>query len=252
MAMTDEELLLQMNILASKTSDNPNMAYKTNAILNKGLDPEFFSGQYTKIVNALNQLAEDSKIAIDTANNVAAKINELLLDTSNEDNQAIWNNVQSLMEQPTIIQGIQDLLEGKLEAKVLGVTADDINKILAVDVDEHGKVIIKAIENIASGKDVDVETLEYTNKNVSSITNVKSALDYVIDKIVNDSFSGGIGGGAIIGEITWDMIDDRPEFVADELSIANDQLQLKDGELVISTVPLTSDSDIDDIIEDLS
>jgi hypothetical protein len=252
MAMTDEELLLQMNILTSKTSDNPNMTYKTNAILNKGLNPEYFSGQYTKIVNALNQLASNTEIAISTSNNVANKVNELLLDTSNEDNQAIWENVQSLMGQPTIIEGIQDLLEGKLEAKVLGITAEDINKILVVDVDANNNPIIKAVEQISSGENISsLDELEYSNRYVSSITNAKEALDYVINEIVNGDFEGGLGGGIQIGEITWDMIDDRPEHVADNLSLTNTHLQLKDGDSVISTVPITSDNDIDEVMAEL-
>jgi hypothetical protein len=252
MAMTDEELLLQMNILTSKTSDNPNMTYKTNAILNKGLNPEYFSGQYTKIVNALNQLASNTEIAISTSNNVANKVNELLLDTSNEDNQAIWENVQSLMGQPTIIEGLQDLLEGKLEAKVLGITAEDINKILVVDVDANNNPIIKAVEQISSGENISsLDELEYSNRYVSSITNAKEALDYVINEIVNGDFEGGLGGGIQIGEITWDMIDDRPEHVADKLSLTDTHLQLKDGDSVISTVPITSDNDIDEVMAKL-
>lgn len=250
--MTDEELLLQMNILTSKTSDNPNMTYKTNAILNKGLNPDYFSGQYTKIVNALNQLAGNTEMAISTSNNVANKVNEILLDTSNEDNQAIWNNVQSLMGQPTIIEGIQDLLEGKLEAKVLGVTAEDINKILVVDVDANNNPIIKAVEQISSGGNISsLDELEYSNRYVSSITNAKEALDYVINEIVNGDFEGGLGGGIQIGEITWDMIDDRPEYVADNLSLTDTHLQLKDGDSVISTVPITSDNDIDEVMAEL-
>ena len=93
MAMTDEELMLQMNILASKISDNPNMPIKSNAMLNKGLNPEFFSGNYTKVVNALNQLAVNADIANTNANLVADKVNELLLDTSNFENQAIWEQL---------------------------------------------------------------------------------------------------------------------------------------------------------------
>ena len=56
MALTEEELKQQANVLATKTEDNPNMPYKANATLNKGLNPDYYSGQYTKIVNALNKL----------------------------------------------------------------------------------------------------------------------------------------------------------------------------------------------------
>jgi hypothetical protein len=156
------------------------------------------------------------------------------------------------MGQPTIIEGIQDLLEGKLEAKVLGVTAEDINKILVVDVDANNNPIIKAVEQTFSGGNISsLDELEYSNRYVSSITNAKEALDYVINEIVNGDFEGGLGGGVQIGEITWDMIDDRPEHVADNLSLTNTHLQLKDGDSVISTVPITSDNDIDEVMAEL-
>ena len=113
MAMSDEELLLQMNILASKTEDNPNMVYKANATLNKGLNPEYFTGNNTKIVNAINHLAETSVKISDLSEAVADKVNELLLDTSSDANKAIWDNVKELMEMDTIIEGIQRILEGK-------------------------------------------------------------------------------------------------------------------------------------------
>ena len=97
MAMTDEELKLQMNILASKISDNPNMTYKTNTVLNKGLNPDYFSGNYTKVVNALNQLAANIEIATNNAFDVAQKVNDLLIDTSNVDNLALWEQLKTIM-----------------------------------------------------------------------------------------------------------------------------------------------------------
>ena len=66
MAMTDEELLLQMNILTTATENNENMKYRANAALNKGLNPEFFTGNNTKIVNAINKLASEVN-ALETA-----------------------------------------------------------------------------------------------------------------------------------------------------------------------------------------
>ena len=254
MAMTDEELLLQMNILASKTDSktNPNMVYKTVAALNKGLNPEFFTGNNTKIVNAINDLAATTTNAETMVANLIQKTNEILMDTTTTSNVPIWKNVQSLMGQPTIIQGMQDLLEGKLSTKVIGVTADDINKILVVDVDTNNNPIIKAVEQVSSGGSVSsLDELEYSNNYVSSITNAKEALDYVINEIANSDFEGGLGGGIQIGEITWDMIDDRPEHVADKLSLTDTHLQLKDGDSVISTVPITSDNDIDEVMAKL-
>ena len=254
MAMTDEELLLQMNILASKTDSttNPNMVYKTVAALNKGLNPDFFTGNNTKIVNAINNLAATTTNAETMVTNLIQKTNEILMDTTSISNAPIWENVQSLMGQPTIIQGMQDLLEGKLSTKVIGVTSDDVGKVLTVDVDENSNPIIKAVEQIASGGSVTSLTdLEYSNRYVSTITNAKEALDYVINEVVNGDSEGGLGGGVQIGEITWDMIDDRPEIIADNMSLTSTHLELKDGDSVISSIPLTSDKDIEEVMAKL-
>lgn len=251
MAMTDEELLLQMNILVNKISDNPNMVFKTNKTLNKGLNPEYYSGNDSKIVNILNSLFEKSQQVDIIASNVTNKVNELVGDSSSTLGAANWEKLQGLMEQPTIIEGLNDLFEGKNIDKILGIDIADKGKVLSIDKDENDNLVLKAIDIIASGGSVEVspENIAYANENASDISNVKEALDYVIAQIVNNN--GEWGGGSIIGEITWDMIDDRPEFIADNLELTNESLTLKDGESILSMVPLVNNEDIDNIIDQL-
>lgn len=255
MAMTTEELLLQMNILASKTDEatNPNMVYKSTKVLNKGLNPEYYSGNNTKIVNILNDLFATDQKSIEVANKVSEKVNNILKDTDSSDGQVAWAKLQAAMNQTTIIDGLNDLYEGKQAAKILGITTDDINKVLSVAQDEQGNLVLKAIEQVADGSiEVKVEEIAYENRYVSSINNVKGALDYVINVIVNDGLEGGLGGGTIVGGITWDMIDDRPTEIADNLLLTGTHLELKDGDTVISSVPLVQDSEIDAMIDDLN
>lgn len=255
MAMTDEELLLQMKILTEKTDSttNPSMVFKTSKMLNKGLNPEYYSGNNTKIVNILNDLFAADQKTTEVANVVSNKINSILKDTDTSDGQAAWEKLQGAMGQATIIDGLNDLYEGKQAAKVLGLTADDIDKILTVGQDDQGNLVLKAVEQIAGGStEVKVEEIAYENRYVSSINNVKGALDYVINAVVNDGIEGGLGGGTIVGEITWDMIDDRPTEIADNLLLTDTHLELKDGDTVISSVPLAQDSEIDAIIDNLN
>ena len=47
------------------------------------------------------------------------------------------------------------------------------------------------------------------------------------------------------------MIDDRPEFIADDLELTDSQLILKDGTSILSTVELIDDEDILNIIDNL-
>ena len=251
--MTDEELMLQMNILTSKISDNPNMVYKTNATLNKGLNPEFFSGNYTKIVNALNQLAVDANIANTNAYQVANKVNEILLDTSNFENQAIWEQLKTEMGQPTIIQGLIDLYAGKQSNKILGLgdlSTEDAGKVLSIDTDEDGNLIFKAVSHVAEIPEVNATDIAYVNNFNDEITNVKNALDFVIDSIANGNIGdGGSGTPSIPSSITWEMIENKPTIIADNISLSSTHLELKDGDTVVSSVPLLSDGEIDVLLE---
>ena len=234
MAMSDEELLLQMNILASKTGDNPNMAYKANATLNKGLNPEYFTGNNTKIVNAINHLAETSVKISDLSEAVADKVNELLLDTSSDANKAIWDNVKELMEMDTIIEGIQRILEGKQQDKVLGITPDDIGKILSVAQAEDGEMMVKAIDNI-----LNAGQMEYTHEEHPEVQTVEGALDKLFELQNNK-----------LDEVTWDMIMNKPA-IPTGLELTDNALVMNDEDGEMSSVPLMTNEDVDKLLNDL-
>lgn len=234
MAMSDEELLLQMNILASKTEDNPNMMYKANATLNKGLNPEYFTGNNTKIVNAINHLAETSVKISDLSEAVADKVNELLLDTSSDANKAIWDNVKELMEMDTIIEGIQRILEGKQQDKVLGITPDDIGKILSVAQAEDGEMMVKAIDNI-----MNAGQMEYTHEDHPEVQTVEGALDKLFELRDNK-----------LDEVTWDMIMNKPA-IPTGLELTDNALVMNDEYGEMSSVPLMTNEDVDELLNDL-
>lgn len=245
MALTEEELLQQVNILATKTDEatNPNMVYKTNATLNKGLNPDYFSGQYTKIVNALNKLASSVEITTTKANDVATKVNELLLDTDAEDKAPIWEAVKELMGKETIIEGLQLLLEGGRQQQVLGLTVDDIGKVLSVAQDDEGNLITKAVEMIAGGgsvTDIIAADVSYSNENFAEITNVASAIDYLLAN----------GGSGVASSIEWDNIMNKPE-IASSIALTETELVLQSDNGIMSAVPLMADNDINTIIGEL-
>lgn len=245
MAMTDEELLLQMNILATKTNTNPNMVYKNSSLLNKALDPAYFTNNDTKIVNAINMLASKMDVNITTVNDLNDKVNSVLLDTTNTINQAIWEELQALMGKPTIIEGLKNILEGGNQQQLLGITAEDVGKILSVAQDEDGNVIVKAIELAAGGGSGEVPTaieIGYTNDNHPEITNVESALDYLF---TNQGSSGGT-----IDSITWDKITNPPS-IPNAIELTDNSLVLKDEYGEMSSVPLMSNEDINTIVNSL-
>lgn len=209
MALTEEQILQQINVLTTKTSENTSMAYKANATLNKGLNPEYFSGNNTKIVNALNLLAEKNAANDLTTKTVAAKVNEILLDTTSGSGIVIWAETKELMGKDTIIEGINSILKGEKAVQILGVTEADINKVLSVAVDENGDLILKAIDQIS-------------------------------------------GGGSIEKDVTWEDILDKPEVIVDSMELSEDSLSLKDGDRIVSSIPLMTEADVTELIEQLN
>lgn len=243
MALTDEELMLQLNILATKISDNSSMVYKTNAILNKGLNPDFFSGQNTKIVNALNDLAKKTSQAVETANTVAAKVNSMLIDIDDAEKQAAWQELQELMGQSTLVEGLKEILLGNKFQLMLDLNEEDVGKVLSVAKKEDNSLIIQAIDMMANGDDVSnltAEDIKY-NHDVFKLNSIKEALDFILDNCFNEQ---------PMSEVHWNDILDKPE-IANDLIISNDKLYLQSENGVIASVDIVSDSDIDEIINQL-
>ena len=234
MAMSDEELLLQMNILASKTEDNPNMVFKANKTLNKGLNPDYFTGQDTKIVNAINMLAETTVKVTEVSALVANKVNEILLDTSIDENRVLWDKVKELMEMDTVIEGLHRILEGKQQDKILGITPDDIGKILSVAKAEDGEMMVKAIDNI-----LNAGQMEYTHEEHPEVQTVEGALDKLFE-MQSQSLT----------EINWDMIMNKPE-IPTGLELTNESLVMMSDNREMSEVPLMTDEDVSNLLSEL-
>jgi hypothetical protein len=186
MAMTEEELLLQMNILASKTSDNPNMTYKSVPALNTGLDPTYFSGNDTKVVNAINKIAKETA-ALNLAVVAAIKrINEIISDTGSETNREVWEKVQELMEADNILEGMQNLLEGKLQDKVLNLHPADEGKVLSVTTNKNGELEVKPVSVDSLTVEVGAYDVAYLNRDLNGVTNIGEAIDVICENRIDN------------------------------------------------------------------
>jgi hypothetical protein len=254
MALTEEQLKLQADILASKTDSttNPNMPYKANTTLNKGLNPDLFSGNNTKIVNAINKLATDVAVISTQANDVTNKVNEILMETSSTAGQSIWTEVKELMEKDTIIEGIRHILQGQQADKILGLSSDNVGKVLTVGEDMLGNLIIDFVDMPQGGSgggsseggggstgDVLAEQVMYFNPARPEFTNVAEALNAALE-----------GGGGSTGTIIWEQIVNRPD-VPNKIEMTEQELVLKGNDGDISSVELISSADIDDILAEL-
>lgn len=135
MALTIDEILeLQSKILSARTdsSTNPNMTYSSIPARNKALNPEYFSGNDTKIVNALNTMYKNATDTSESVNKITDKFNNVVLDTEVFVNE--WNKLKELMEEDTIVEGLIDLYENKLpessNTSFEYATEDDIDSII--------------------------------------------------------------------------------------------------------------------------
>ena len=241
MALSEDQIRQQINVLTQKTSENTEMVYKANAILNKALNPEFFSGNSTKIVNAINELALANSANEEALVAIANKVNSLLLDTSNDSNNIVWEEVKSLSGQDTVIEVINSILKGKNQAQILNFDIDDNGKVLTIATDENGQVttLAQKIDEIISA-----DKIAYSNNQAPDVTNIKDAIDYLIAR-------QGEGGETTTPEyVEWNDIQNKPDF-GSSLYLDTECLVLRNeyGD-VISTVELITDSEIDELLED--
>lgn len=242
MALTDEQILQQINVLTTKTSENPNMAFKTNATLNKGLNPDYFSGNDSKIVNAINKLAKINEANDSLVKTIADSVNSVLLDTKTTEGADIWAQTKELMGANTVIEGINNILSGGVQDKILNFTIDDAGKVLTVQIDDQGKAIAKP-QSIEDMINVTIDNLLYSNDKAPSVDNVHEALDYLF----NNLGQGG-SGGTVITDVDWEDIKNKPE-IANQLELDEEKLVLKNEQgHIVSEVQLVSDEDIDNML----
>lgn len=224
MALSEEEIRHQIDVLTKKTSENPDMVYKAMSALNKGLNPKYFTGNDTKIVNAINKLAVDVDMINDAIIDLINKTNKVLSDVHSPENKEDWEETKELMGTDNIIDGIKLILEGKKQDKILNLQADDIGKILSVSINDiTNKPEVKPI-NLNEIIDVksDAYDITYNNANLQGVTNVGEAIDAICEN------------------------------TATNISMDTDKISLKsrdDDEL--ASLPLMNDNDVTNLISSL-
>ena len=243
MALTDEQVLQQLNVLTEKTSDNASMKYTKSTRTNKGLNPEKFSSYNSKIVNAINLLYTDSlKIQADAAASTQM-INDVMGSTAVTTNKAVWNSVVEILTniKPSynnMIYASKAILTGEAISQILQVSKEDKGKLLSIDLDEENNVIIKTVPAGSGGSitSLDASAVTYSNTNMTSLTNVKEAIDYMLTNNVS--------------EINWENIKNKPD-LADGLGLTDTALVLKSGEKDMSIVELMNETDVTEIVSTL-
>ena len=249
MALSKEELQLQIDILTSRTDNNDGMKYSKLPGVNKGLNPEFFTGNNTRVVNAINKLATEVKALENAVYDMINKTNGVLLDVNSEQNQETWEETKRLMREETIIEGIRSILEGKSQDRIFDIEEEDEGKVLTIVIDDDGNPVVRPVEismdifpdykppeeKITTAYDV-----VYLNRDIPGVENVGEAIDHILDQMKNIDF-----------EISWDDIKDKPS-VGNKLELKDDALTLvSDEDAILSSVPLMNDEDIYDLVNTL-
>ena len=238
MALSEEQIKQQIDVLTAKTSENPEMVYKVTAALNKGLNPAYFSGNNSKIVNAINKLAAELNMLNKAVRDMIDNTNDILLDVKGEETKDIWEVTKQLMGEDTIIEGIKAILEGRKVEEILNLHPADEGKLLSVEKnDKTGALEVKPISIDSLTVEVGAYDVAYINRDFGKINSVGEAIDHILEDMQQP--------------LQWDELVNRPK-LADELVIEEDALVLKsieDEEL--SNIPITSDEDIENIIDSL-
>ena len=90
-ATLNERKQVQYDVLTYKldTNTNDKLVYKTSKIFNKGINPDYFNGNDTKIVNILNDFYKNINTIDNTVGDVYKVLNPIILETTKKENKDI-------------------------------------------------------------------------------------------------------------------------------------------------------------------
>ena len=112
---TDKQQV-QYDVLTFKldSTTNPKLVYKTMQIVNKGLDPKFFSGNNAKLVNILNKFANDMKNTSDIVKKVYNTYNPVVLNTATDEGKALLEKMRLATGKDTLVESVTALANGEI------------------------------------------------------------------------------------------------------------------------------------------
>ena len=112
---TDKDQV-QYDVLTLKldSTANPKLVYKTMPAMNKGLDPKFFSGTNTKLVNILNTFAKKMKDTSDIVNKVYNTYNPVVLNTTTDEGKALLEKMRLATGKDTLVESVTALANGEI------------------------------------------------------------------------------------------------------------------------------------------
>lgn len=150
-AKPDERKQVQYDVftyrLDSKTNDK--LVYRASKLLNKGLNPNYFTGDNTKIVNILNdfyQVIDKTKSTVAEVYNV---FNPVVLDTAVDSNKTILEAMRKATGKDTLVESVLALAKGEIGGlAVLNPTDAEDGFVVTFDKQQNKFVLKPAAEAI--------------------------------------------------------------------------------------------------------
>lgn len=145
----EDKKTVQYYVLTDKINLNSDMVFTSSLLSNKGLNPAYFSGNKTKIVNILNSLYEDIQKSIETAASIYARYNPIILDTKDPSNAAILEAMRKATGRQTLIESVLALAKGEIGGlAVLNPTDAEDGFVVTFDKQQNKFVLKPAAEAI--------------------------------------------------------------------------------------------------------
>lgn len=141
----DDKFNVQYDVLTYKidATTNSKMVYRASTALNRGLNPAYFSGNDTKIVNILNKFYRDIDVAKNTASSVAGKFNPVVLDTDTPDGQDLLNKMRIATGKQTLAESVLALANGEIGGLAFLNPSDDTDGFSIVYDAKKGEFVLK-------------------------------------------------------------------------------------------------------------
>lgn len=108
--LTDEEKALQQKLFSTNTDKNDNMNYSRIDVINKGLDPEFLSGNKSRMVNAINYAVSETNLNKKFNQNTYNKFANLIIDPNTVYGASKVSEMQNKLD-PTVVESICTLYD---------------------------------------------------------------------------------------------------------------------------------------------
>ena len=198
-ATLNERKQVQYDVLTYKldTATNNKLVYKTSAALNKGLNPSYYSGNNTKLVNILNLLYKEIDLVKISTAGIYEKFNPVILDIATPANEAILNQMRAATGKDTLIESVLALAKGEIGGLAF-LNPTDANDGHVVTFD---KTLNKFVLKPAAGE-IDQNLLLFENEEAK-----KDYLDTLICKIgqlghLNGRYYKVVGTGSTKPTIT--------------------------------------------------